>query len=117
MPRRGVPCCQCARAEARWRPLQRGSAALFAGGDRLVRFALEGAVVRQVAVVTREVEAVPDHEQVLDLEDAEVRVELDRSAEFVTVRITNDGETLDPAVVRRAFDRFYRSDPARDVFQ
>ena len=42
-----------------------------------------------------------------------VRVELDRSAEFVTVRITNDGETLDPAVVRRAFDRFYRSDPAR----
>ncbi|MNI86725.1 Sensor kinase CusS [compost metagenome] len=45
--------------------------------------------------------------------DGEVRVQIVDQAKRVTLTVENSGPGIDPALLPRLFDRFYRADPAR----
>jgi two-component system heavy metal sensor histidine kinase CusS len=42
-----------------------------------------------------------------------VRVTVNGSADWTTIAVENDGETIPPEHLERLFDRFYRADPSR----
>ncbi|RWU18069.1 two-component sensor histidine kinase [Pseudomonas alkylphenolica] len=43
----------------------------------------------------------------------EIRVSIETHAELVRLQVANTGEPIDPVLLPRLFDRFYRADPAR----
>ena len=43
----------------------------------------------------------------------EIKVEIEQEGGRIRLQVANPGETIDPALLPRLFDRFYRADPAR----